>query len=225
MVKQQAISVSANILIMFILQDGLLVPALSAVIFGSRIPDWIRYQSSGSEVKAELPPNWFNSNFLGLALCVVTVPRLVSLADFFGLFWRSCTLFYSTSSHASSSFDVYTYPNHLKGKVESDHLWLVYVPLPHFINWQQVTHIKASFRITTFMRLNVIKECGIGLVYVNEELNYSPFSPPPNESSVVLQEIHGEGSSGSGSSNIDGSESENSDYYSADEGEPSAPLL
>ena len=75
------------------------------------------------------------------------------------------------------------------------------------------------------MRLNVIKECGIGLVYVNEEVNYSVFSPPPNESSVVLQEIHGEGSSGSGSSNIDGSESENSDYYSADEGEPSAPLL
>ncbi|RVW19320.1 putative disease resistance protein [Vitis vinifera] len=68
-------------------RDGLLVPALSAVIFGSRIPDWIRYQSSGTEVKAELPPNWFNSNFLGLALCVVTVPRgLVSLADFLVFF-------------------------------------------------------------------------------------------------------------------------------------------
>ncbi|KAL6316224.1 hypothetical protein AAG906_017771 [Vitis piasezkii] len=184
------------------IRDGLLVPALSAVIFGSRIPDWIRYQSSGSEVKAELPPNWYNSNFLGLAL--------------------SCTLFYSTSNCASSSFDVYTYPNHLKGKVESDHLWLVYVPLPRFINWNQVTHIKASFRITTFMRLNAIKECGIGLVYVNEEVNYSIFSPP-NVSSVVLQEIH-EGPSGSRYSNIDGSESENSDYYSADEGEPIAPL-
>ena len=203
MVKQQAISISANILIMFILQDGLLVPALSAVIFGSRIPDWIRYQSSGTEVKAELPPNWFNSNFLGLALCVVTVPRpgLVSLADFFGLFWRSCTLFYSTSNHASSSFGVYTYPDHLKGKVESDHLWLVYVPLPRFINWRQVTHIKASFRITTLMGLNVIKECGIGPVYVNEEMNYSIFTP--NESSVVLQEIHEEGPSASGCSNIE----------------------
>ncbi|CBI31353.3 unnamed protein product, partial [Vitis vinifera] len=52
------------------------------------------------------------------------------------------------------------------------------------------------------MRLNVIKECGIGLVYVNEELNYSPFSPPPNESSVVLQEIHGEGSRHMFSSNV-----------------------
>ncbi|RVW60012.1 TMV resistance protein N [Vitis vinifera] len=184
-------------------RDGLLVPALSAVIFGSRIPDWIRYQSSGSEVKAELPPNWFNSNFLGLALCVVTVPRpgLVSHADFFGLFWRSCTLFYSTSNHASSSFGVYTYPDHLKGKVESDHLWLVYVPLPRFINWRQVTHIKASFRITTLMGLNVIKECGIGPVYVNEEMNYSIFTP--NESSVVLQEIHEEGPSASGCSNIE----------------------
>ncbi|KAJ9707480.1 hypothetical protein PVL29_002492 [Vitis rotundifolia] len=188
-------------------RDGLLLPALSTVIFGSRIPDWIRYQSSGTEVKADLPPNWFNSNFLGL----------VSLADFSGLFWRSCTLFYSTSNHASSSLDV-----------ESDHMWLVYVPLPHFINWHQVTHIKASFRITTFMCLSAIKECGIGLVYVNEEVNYSVFSPPPpppNESSVVLQEIHEEEPSGSGYSNIDGSESENSDYYSADEGEPTAPLL
>ena len=74
------------------------------------------------------------------------------------------------------------------------------------------------------MRLNAIKECGIGLVYVNEEVNYSVFSPP-NESSVVLQEIHEEEPSGSGCSNIDGSELENSDYYSADEREPTAPLL
>lgn len=75
------------------------------------------------------------------------------------------------------------------------------------------------------MRLNAIKECGIGLVYVNEAVNCSVFSPPPNESSVILQEIHEEEPSGSGYSNIDGSETDNSDYYSADEGEPTAPLL
>ena len=59
-------------------------------------------------------------------------------------------------------------------------------------------------------------------MYVNEEMNYSIFTP--NETSVVLQEIL-EGPSASGCSNIDGSESENSDYYSADEREPTAPLL
>ena len=52
------------------------------------------------------------------------------------------------------------------------------------------------------MGLNVIKECGIGIVYVNEEMNYSIFTPP-NESSVVLQEIHEEGPSASGCSNIE----------------------
>ena len=51
------------------------------------------------------------------------------------------------------------------------------------------------------MGLNVIKECGIGIVYVNEEMNYSIFTPP-NESSAVLQEIH-EGPSASGCSNIE----------------------
>ncbi|KAL6316892.1 hypothetical protein AAG906_023547 [Vitis piasezkii] len=51
---------------------GIAIVALKAFIPGSRIPDWIRYQSSGSEVKAELPPNWFNSNFLGFAFSFVT---------------------------------------------------------------------------------------------------------------------------------------------------------
>ena len=76
--KQQFLSF--NILIIFILQGrpvhrflklGGTFAALKSFIFGSRIPDWITYQSSGSEVKAKLLPNWFNSNFLGFAFSFI----------------------------------------------------------------------------------------------------------------------------------------------------------
>ncbi|KAL6315945.1 hypothetical protein AAG906_013779 [Vitis piasezkii] len=56
---------------------GYFVASIASMAFipGSRIPDWVTYQSSGSEVKAELPPNWFNSNLLGFALSVVIFPK------------------------------------------------------------------------------------------------------------------------------------------------------
>ncbi|RVW19349.1 Disease resistance protein RPS4 [Vitis vinifera] len=57
---------------------GYFVASIASMAFipGSRIPDWVTYQSSGSEVKAELPPNWFNSNLLGFALSVVIFPQV-----------------------------------------------------------------------------------------------------------------------------------------------------
>ncbi|KAH9648939.1 ADP-ribosyl cyclase/cyclic ADP-ribose hydrolase [Citrus sinensis] len=38
---------------------------------GSEIPEWFSYQSMGSSVTLELPPGWFNNNFVGFALCAI----------------------------------------------------------------------------------------------------------------------------------------------------------
>ncbi|RVW19350.1 TMV resistance protein N [Vitis vinifera] len=120
---------------------GIAIVALKAFIPGSRIPDWIRYQSSGSEVKAELPPNWFNSNFLGFAFSFVTCGHFSCLFTL-----KADVLFDWTSRDDSSSlisllFEMISF----KRRLESDHVCLCYVPLPQLRNCSQVTHIKVSF--------------------------------------------------------------------------------
>ena len=37
------------------------------------IPEWFSHQNTGSSVTIPLPPDWFNSNFLGFSVCVVFV--------------------------------------------------------------------------------------------------------------------------------------------------------
>ena len=232
--RKWAISISQP-LIIFILQDLNFVLALEILTPGSRLPDWIRYQSSGKEVIAELPPNWFNSNFLGFGFANV-VPKFSNL----GLSrFVYCYLSLSRSSDFTHGFRVVPYPHFLclnREMLTLDHVYLLYVPLSsfsdwcpwgHIINWHQVTHIKASFQPRSD-QFGEVKRYGIGLAYSNEDVNHnnppmiqfgsisSASSPPPNKSTVVLTEIHDEEPSGS----VDGSELDNSGYYTADEGEP-----
>ncbi|KAL6315723.1 hypothetical protein AAG906_006585 [Vitis piasezkii] len=120
---------------------GIVLAALKVFIPGSRIPDWIRYQSSGSEVKAELPPNWFNSNFLGFAFSFVTCGHFSCLFTL-----KADVLFDWTSRDDSSSVDIIIVEMiSFKRRLESDHVCLCYVPLPQLRNCSQVTHIKVSF--------------------------------------------------------------------------------
>ena len=94
--------------------------------------------------------------------------------------------------------------NHLEGDNcvlahEVDHVLLNYVPVQPSLSPHQVIHIKASFQLTSLYDHYEIKRCGLGLMYVNEEVNCnnvpiiqfnSLFStPPPNESTLVLKEI------------------------------------
>ena len=136
-----------------------------------------------------------------------------------------------TSSDDSSSIDVITSEFiFFKRTLESDHVCLFYVPLPKFSSCSQVTRIKVSFKTFSMEGQIEIKRCGVGLVYSKDDGNHnnSPViqfnsissptpPPPPNKSTVVLEEIHEGEPSGNGSSNVDGSEEENSEYHTADE--------
>ncbi|XP_034677332.1 disease resistance protein RPV1-like isoform X3 [Vitis riparia] len=207
-----------------------LIWALAVLTPGSRLPDWIRYQSFGKEVIAELPPNWFNSNFLGFWFATV-IPKFNMHLECVRV--AECSI--SRSSDFPHDFRVYPYSmfmrlDHHIHMLMVDHVELLYVPLSSFshcdmghINWHKVTHIKASF----LGHLGEVMWHGIGLAYSNEDVNHnnppmiqfgsiSSASSPPNKSTVVLTEIHDEEPSGS----VDGSELDNSGYYTADEGEP-----
>ncbi|KAJ9676005.1 hypothetical protein PVL29_024807 [Vitis rotundifolia] len=184
------------------------VRALQVRASGSRLPDWIRYQSSGGEVRAELPPNWFNSNFLGFGFAIV-VPK--GSEDRPSTNYVRCSLFYSRSSHFTHDFLVMPCLCSDMDMNKSDHVYLFYVPLSSFshrglwghINWHEVTRIKASFM--SLCDAAEVKRYGIGLAYSNEDVNHNhppmiqfgSISSPPNKSTVVLTEIHEEEPSGS----------------------------
>ncbi|KAL6315927.1 hypothetical protein AAG906_013761 [Vitis piasezkii] len=150
----QFLALSTWTLFIFFLQDS----TFGVVIPGSRIPDWIRYQSSGNVIEADLPLNW-STNCLGFALALVFGSQSPDPRNY----W----------SHA----DEITQPN--------NYVLLNYVAVQPSLSPHQVIHIKATFEIIPD---HEIKRCGLGLVYVNEEVNCNNV-PPPNESTLVLKEI------------------------------------
>lgn len=199
----------------FILQQGIEWPvlALRAVVAGSKIPYWISHQSSGCEAELELPPNWFNTIFVGFSLGAVA-----SLVAAYCLFLpiMKCTLFYSTPSHVSFSPTA----SHFARRMKSDHMWLLHVPYIRRINMHEVSHIKASFE---FMMMSnyAIKRCGVAPAYRNKaecdkyrrmiQFN-SNFPPRPHSSTPVLEKIEEGEPNASGCSRY-GSESLNTTHH------------
>ena len=141
------------------------------MIYGSRIPDWIRYQSSRCQVEAEVPPNWFNSNLLGFALSFVSYVCASDIS-----LRVSYSLWYSTSNYIT---DFITISADKEG-VGLDHMWLLYVALPLYsnwhngtrINWHEVTHIRVSFGTHPIRWYAPINRCGFDIVYGNEDVNH-----------------------------------------------------
>ncbi|CDP20963.1 unnamed protein product [Coffea canephora] len=52
----------------FSLVDG----SFSICLPGGSIPSWFTFQNSGPSITIELPPNWYNNEFMGFAVCVVS---------------------------------------------------------------------------------------------------------------------------------------------------------
>ena len=172
------------------------------MIPGSRIPDWIRYQSSENVIEADLPLNW-STNCLGFALALVSVCQSPVARNY--SFWACVFLDFGTCRHSIETLahipyfsrDNCVFAQH--DCDDGDHVLLNYVPVQPSLSPHQVIHIKASFQLTSLYDHYEIKRCGLGLMYVNEEVNCnnvpiiqfnSLFStPPPNESTLVLKEI------------------------------------
>ncbi|KAL6316123.1 hypothetical protein AAG906_015953 [Vitis piasezkii] len=162
----QFLALSTWTLIIFFLQDS----TFGVVIPGSRIPDWIRYQSSENVIEADLPLNW-STNCLGFALALV---------------------FHGQSNYAfqvrvSLDFGTCCY---------SINSYLYYIPVQPSLIPHQVIHIKATFDIN----FKEFKRCGLGLMYVNEEVNCNnvpiiQFSIPPLITQLLITSNYTESSS------------------------------
>ncbi|KAK0582670.1 hypothetical protein LWI29_028353 [Acer saccharum] len=51
---------------------------------GNEIPKWFNFRSMGSFINVELPPNWYNHNFIGFgfALCIAATPLLDGIQSY-----------------------------------------------------------------------------------------------------------------------------------------------
>ena len=159
------------------------------IIFpGSEIPDWFKHRRRWHEINIKVPSNWYvDSNFLGLAISAVIVPKHDSHAWF-----MHCRLYThdlnSTSHHIYTFFGRWTYQ--LKPTpLESDHVWLAYIPSFFSFASEKWSHIKFSFSSS---HEHVVKSCGICPVYIEgtsdegDCSNGSAFDEPNNS---VLQDM------------------------------------
>ncbi|KAJ9676215.1 hypothetical protein PVL29_024958 [Vitis rotundifolia] len=162
---------------------GVLIP-------GNRIPDWIRYQSSGNVIEADLPLNC-STNFLGFALAFVFVCQSPSPCTT----WFHARVFLDFGTCCRSINTYFYFPRFSQHHCDGDHVLLSYLPVQPPLSRHQVIHIKASFYIVSLFKHYEIKRCGLGLMYVNEEVNCEDVpmiqfsTPPPNNSTLVLKEI------------------------------------
>ncbi|RVW77851.1 hypothetical protein CK203_054315 [Vitis vinifera] len=147
----------------------------SIVVPGSGIPDWFRHRMEGHDINIEVHQNWYsstpgsNNNFLGLALSAVVAPQ----DGFLGRGWYPyCDLYTqndpkSESSHICSFTDGRTYQlEHTP--LESDHLWLAYVPSFFSFSCEKWSCIKFSFGTSGEC---VVKSCGVCPVYIKDTTN------------------------------------------------------
>ena len=174
------------------------------IIFpGSEIPDWFRHHSRGHEINIKVPSNWYdNSNFLGFALSAIIAQKRGSKAWF--MYCDLDTNDLSSTSHRILSFvDAWSYQLE-STPIQSDHVWLAYVPSFFSFTSEKWNHIKFSFSSSDDY-CNV-KSCGVCPVYVkgtSDEAN-----------NLVLQDVTVGAFS---SDNQEGLDTLNTDPYAQDQ--------
>ncbi|RVW19343.1 Disease resistance-like protein DSC1 [Vitis vinifera] len=125
--------------------------------------------------------NW-STNCLGFALALVFGGRFPVAYD--DWFWARVFLDFGTCRR---SFETgISFPMENSVFAEGDHVVLTFAPVQPSLSPHQVIHIKATFAIMSVPNYYEIKRCGLGLMYVNEEVNFnSLFSTPPLMSQLL----------------------------------------
>ncbi|KAL6315926.1 hypothetical protein AAG906_013760 [Vitis piasezkii] len=132
------------------------------VIPGSRIPDWIRYQSSRNVIEADLPLNW-STNCLGFALALVFGGRFpVAYNDWF---WARVFLDFGTCCRSIKTHIAFPMENLVFAE---DHVVLTFAPGQPSLSPHQVIHIKATFAITSVPNHYEIKRWVISMFQVQK---------------------------------------------------------
>ena len=135
-----------------------------AVVPGSSIPEWFTHQSEGDSITVELPPGCYNTNSIGLAACAVFHPKFSM-----GKFGRSA--YFSVNESGGFSLDNTTSMHFSK----ADHIWFGY----RLISGVDLRdHLKVAFA-TSKVPGEVVKKCGVRLVYEQDEMGNASFLSAP----------------------------------------------
>ena len=172
----------------------------STVIPGSgELPEWIQHQGVGNEVIVPLPPNWYDKDFLGLALCCVYIPQQgepeSSTSENESMDEPMDEPESSTSENAMVNI---MHPHHLRCELSfpddeigilddlscgsscqcdhndgvSESVWVTYysnVAIKHKYRSVKSRRLRASFHVDVDGKVVKAVKCGIGLVYVDLE--------------------------------------------------------
>ncbi|KAK3172202.1 hypothetical protein Dsin_033131 [Dipteronia sinensis] len=142
---------------------------------GSEIPKWFSCKSDGNRVAIELRPNWFNDEFMGIAMCGVYAPLNNGI--------RQMTFGVEMSMMRNTYAFLFSIPSFIA--VESDHLCLFFVSrvmfehpdyvLPKSNNYVSLIGspcIHAEF----FGSKSKVMKCGIRQVYKQDIEDFQEFS-------------------------------------------------
>lgn len=186
----------------------------STFLPGGEIPEWFSHQGTGSSVTVPLPPDWFNSNFLGFAVCVNFIVKDV-------IHRSPGNIFCELKSDDLHSHKVGYFSNSINWGdedrfVKSDHLWLSFQPrfrieLDDFDWPNKLKNIEASFDIDGIH--HQIKTCGVRLVYTEDLNDIMP---------IIIQDSSCRKSSSVLNEEFDTPKPENRDGYCNNNGEDSA---
>ena len=182
---------------------------VSIVVPGSNgIPKWVSYQRMGSEIRIELPMNWYEDDkFLGFALFFFHVlvdddvyERIVPCLEYgslvSGLKWELI----SHDDQSEQLENIRFYPHCKKDRIKGSSfdsgsttdpaIWVVYFPqmaIPSNYRSRRWNYFKAHFHTHTDCAsfscgddTFKVESCGIHLIY-DQDQNSSP--PPSRESS------------------------------------------
>ncbi|TXG70984.1 hypothetical protein EZV62_005919 [Acer yangbiense] len=153
---------------------------------GSEIPKYFR--SVGSFINVELPPNWFNNNFLGFAICVVVsnhpIDFEVECNDDVILMRLKCN-FKSKDGHQ------FVWDDYFGSFVDSNHVFVDFPILPFSLQELLCYENEVSFEFRLDTSSLKIEKCGVHLMF-GEEVDGSSWVGE-DEDVLSLANVHDNG--------------------------------
>ena len=153
-------------MVFFVQQYPNIQVPFSTVFPGSTIPDWFMHYGKGHEVDIDVDPDWYDSNFLGFALSAVIEPMDESITTGWSTYCNLdlCDLNSESESSCICSFTDVRTRQLEHTTINSDHLWLAYVPSFFGFNGKKWSRIKFSF--STSGKSCIVKHWGVFPLYI-----------------------------------------------------------
>ncbi|CDP20945.1 unnamed protein product [Coffea canephora] len=168
--------------------------SFSICLPGGSIPSWFTYQNSGPSTTVKLPPNWYNSEFMGFAVCVVsdliTTPFLLEIQ--YRWLLQKIPGFPVQFTLIDKEMNLFSYVFTIgyvgtENNIDSEHTWLGYLPFDNI--WSMRANTVRSPNDWTCIDVSayfgVIKAWGISLVYENDVRQNSELLMIPQSSELV----------------------------------------